>query len=166
MATSGQTLTVQDLNEVKPVLRLRLSNKAETLAAEKPAQPGFMEKSKKWAENMFWKAETGLNLETETTKEAMERNKEKVDKIFDSMVGKINKQRENVKKELESLTPQQQEDVIDFWGTVQQFFMDLFQWVKDVFTHVIDKIRAGWRIVKDAVKGLFDSVMNWVKMIF
>jgi hypothetical protein len=100
---------------------------------------------------MFWKTKADLNLETKTTKVATERNKKKVDKMFDSMVCKINNQREKVKKELVDATAAR---CVHLSG--REFFMDLYQRLKDVFAHVIDGIRAEWKIVKDAVKRFFD----------
>ncbi len=154
------------MNEAAPVLRLKLTNKAESLASKKPAEPNFIWKAKNFAENMFGRAEADLDLDTEPTTEATERNKQKLKEIFDSMRNKLDKQQEEVLKQFDGLTPQQQEDLLTFWGAVHEFFIDIFQWLKDVFNFVMDKIRAGFRIVKDAVKGVFKTIFEFFKIIF
>jgi hypothetical protein len=166
MTTSRQSLTVQELNEAMPTLRLKLTNKAESLASKKPAQPGFIEKARHFAENMFGRAEADIVLDTEPTIEATERNKQKLKEMFASMRNKLDKQQEEVLKQFDGLTPQQQEDILTFWGAVNEFFNDIFDWLKNIFNYVMDKIRLGFRIVKDAVKGVFNTIFEFFKMIF
>jgi len=112
------------------------------------------------------KAEAELVLDTEPTKEATERNKQKLKDVFASMRDKLDKQQEEVLKQFDGLTPQQQEDIITFWGAVNEFFHDVFEWLQNIFNYVLEKIRAGFRVVKDAVKGVFKTIFEFFKIIF
>jgi len=148
------------------MLKTSLAKKAELLAANRPDLPAFLEKANYFAENLFWIARDDIILETDSTKEAMERNQKKVDEKFDSMTHKVNEQGEEVKNMVSNLIPQQQEDALAFWVEVDQFFMDIFDWLTDVFALVINRIRNGFTLVKGAINALFDTVMGWLQKIF
>ncbi|KAG8174768.1 hypothetical protein JTE90_008564 [Oedothorax gibbosus] len=166
MATPTQVVTLQDLNDVVPTLRLRLEAQSSSLASQRPPNRGVVERFSNFFENMFANAEEGIAFEHVPSAEATERNLRKIDAFFDKMEEKVRQQREVVKRELPTMTPYQQEQVLTFWKAVSEFIDDVFNWLKTLFKYVMDKIRQGFKIVKDAVKGLFSWIMECFKKVF
>ena len=52
------------------------------------------------------------------------------------------------------LTKEQREEIISFWDTVSDFFMDVLNWFQEMFPKLIEKIKLGWKFVKNALKSI------------
>lgn len=165
MATSTRVRTIQDLNPEITAVRLQLEREADELAANRPDLPGYLERLKNYAKSWFKIAQTELDLDPEPTLVATEKNKKKIDTAFDSIIKQMNEQRKEVKKEMENMTPKQQESIVIFWEGVSQFFNGVLIWIKDLFSTVIDAIRKGFELMKDAVKEFFDTVLALFKKL-
>lgn len=163
---NSRIITFQDLDDAMPQLRLKLRKTAENLSAKKPASSNFLNKTRQFAESLFSNAGSDIVLDTKISRESRNRNKRKIDELIDSMIDKVNKQGDEVKSELNNLTQKQQENVLKFWAAIHEFFMDILQWLRDIFSLVIKRIREGFTIAKDAVNALFDKVMSLVNIIF
>ncbi len=145
MEDISNDLTVQNLNEGISALRLKLTHTAEYVAGIKPNQPSFIEN---YVENLFWRARADIVLRTDTSREAFEMNMNKIEQIFDTMIEKIKKQKEDVKKEMYNITKQNYEDELKFWPVIREFFKNKFELLKVIFNKMIEIIIAGWRIIK------------------
>lgn len=165
-ASSGRVLTLEDVEKECTSIRLRLEQQARSLTTIRPHEPAFMEKAKRFASSMFTRVNTETVLGTDSSEQTRQENKRKVEKLFNDMRGKLNKQEDEVKKSMDTLTPEQQEEVITFWTAFSTFFDDLMNWLSRMFNFVMDKIRAGFRIVKEVLKSMFKTFADCLKMIF
>jgi len=146
-----------------------LREKAESLASRKPEQAQWLDiLAKVWnnIDNFVTRGKNPLNLEVESDPETTKRNKQKIDKLFDSMIKKLLAQKEEVKAEMDNMNPEQQEDILSFWGEVNMFMMDVFDWMKESFLYILDKIRTGFRLIKETVRDVFKTISDLLKMIF
>lgn len=164
MASRTVVGVVGGIDEV-PVLRLRLHQTAATIgqlpgaAHRSQARQGFVSRFMA----MFEKEKSNANLEVGTGDDVVRRNQAKIDQIFDRMQKKLDEQRQVAKDELTTLSPEEQEDVVTFWSSVGGFFTDLMNWLKNMFQNVMEKIRQGWRLIKDLIPNLarFKYVPNF-----
>lgn len=161
--TSGHTFLELDDG---PTLRLTLTNNARTLGALRPQLPSWLEDWRRKFYRIFTGAQRDANLDEENSEAARQRNAAKLDAIFDDIVAQINAARYDVQASLQNLTPEQQEDVVTFWGSAQFFFMNIVRWMQDMFQKILDKIRQGWRLVKEVVVEIFTIVEEWLGLIF
>jgi len=149
--------TVEELkHKSAPILTLRL----------RQPQPGQASKSQSnwaWLQSFFTATSNNLELEQSPDEAATQRNSAKIDKIFDGVQDTINKQRDTVKEEMKSMTPEQQEEVITYWHNVQEFLSEVLDWLKEMFQIVLQKIREGYRIEKQALNNIFKTVLDAFK---
>ncbi len=106
-----------------------------------------------------------IQLDESQTKEATEKNKTLLNEKFDRMQKNIEKARENAFKKLENLSPQQQTDVITFWGLASELIDDVLNWIQDLFTNIVNKIREGFKLTQSTLKDNFAMVKNIFKQI-
>lgn len=78
----------------------------------------------------------------------------------------MDEQQDNVLRAMEGMTPTQQEGVVMFWEEAYKFLLDVIQWIKDVFNKILEKIKQGWRLIKEVVKGFFADVYALIKAVF
>lgn len=167
MAMGGSSYTTVEEFDVFPTLRLTLTDEATALGASRPrTDTNFARRVHQKFKNAFTSARNDANLETEDSEAARARNKVKLAEIFK----KLHKELDEVEKEaiesLNGLTPEQQEDVVTFWGAAHTFFRKVFRWLQEMFQKVMDKIRQGLRIVKSVIEEIFETVGNWLRQIF
>jgi len=165
-ANSVSTTIVELEHGTLPTLRLKLTNRAQELHSSKPSETGMMQKLRKKLLALFQKAESETQLEEESSKQAAERNKQKLKNVFDSVKAKIDEKFDATMNEMDSLTPAQQEEVITFWVSASDFFTEVFNWLREMFSKVLDKIKEGWRLSKEAVRDLFRTVLDWLNLVF
>lgn len=169
MASSRQVFTtLADLESSgsSSTLRLRLTDDARVLGSSKPQQSTFVDDLRRKFNKVFDGANGSVNLEEDSSEAARKRNEARLDAIFNDMVKDIEKTRNDVKKSLRNLTPEQQNDVVTFWALAQNFIADVMQWMQNMFQIVLEKIRQGYRLVKKVVKDIFDSIVGWLGQIF
>jgi hypothetical protein len=159
-------------SERHPTLRLRLKVAAESLMQNSnttTCQATVVQRCRDLFSNFFIKSEKELSerkLDDATRLKITEKNKKKIDKIFDELIRLLNEQKEQAKRSLEGLTPQQQEHVVAYWRNAAGFLSELFQWLNDLFVKILDKIKQGYTLNQKAVKQLFDEFFMQFKEIF
>ena len=65
-----------------------------------------------------------------------------------------------------NLTPEQQEDMITFWGAMGNVLAEVFKWMGRMFDKLVDMLKKGWRLIKETTKKLFDSVISFFRNLF
>eukprot|EP00112_Aurelia_sp_Birch-Aquarium-sp1_P004527 Seg15127.1 transcript_id=Seg15127.1/GoldUCD/mRNA.D3Y31 product="hypothetical protein" protein_id=Seg15127.1/GoldUCD/D3Y31 len=161
MSSTTSVITIKDLG----------SDPIPTMLLRQPKVPGGSESSA-WSKPMdtisswFTKAKGDVHLEEGVNPEITRRNQAKIDKMFDGMIKDMNQQREKVKTDLEKLTPEEQEQVLTFWGGVHEFMGKLLGWLKSMFNKVLEKIKQGWQLIKDTVKSIFNTVFDAITNAF
>ena len=142
------TLPVYTLNDlgIRPVPTLKIrSKKANTNGAH-------VQKAKEYFENFMETTEKECNeMNTEKqTPEEIEEQKRRLMTKFAQMHKQLDKQQELTLKEFDNpdLTKEQREEIISFWDTVSDFFMDVLNWFQEMFPKLIEKIKQGWKFVK------------------
>lgn len=161
-----EVLTSHNLLASKTQRRIELNYAAENLAANRPDLPAFLKQANNFAQDLFWRARDNIFLEIDTTNESKDRNHKRVEQILVLMTEKVNNQTHDFKNVLKEMTQQQQNEALTFWSDVAQFFINIFQWLMDVFVYAINRIRVGCSIDKDAINGLFDMVCDWLNKLF
>ena len=78
----------------------------------------------------------------------------------------INGMEENAIREMENMTTEEQEELLTFWSGVGEFFKSIFNWVMKIFNKIVDLVKEGWRLAKDAMKKIFKPVVNFMKDIY
>lgn len=86
--------------------------------------------------------------------------------MFDKMKANLDSQREDVLREMDRLPPSGQEDVITFWQGATNFLTDVLGWLQQTFQVVVEKLRQGLHLIKEAVLSLFETVKGWLDQIF
>ena len=158
--TSAKIITTDEL-KIDPVPTMRLRLQPPPIASKDPSWL-----SKEYWIRMFQRAEAEAEFESHASPEATRRNKERLRKIEKDIQDKIHQQFQKVEKEMENLTEQQQVDVITFWSGVRTFLTDILDWLSRVFNDILEKIREGWRLVKETVKEIFKRAYDAMKSIF
>jgi len=170
MAHSSRTTTeTQWGDDVQPVLRLRLTQRASELASSKPTSArskGMLEETKKNLSEMFSKERVVADLEVNASDAATKRNKEKINAYRAKAHKHVDDTYDTAIKSLDVMSPQQQEEVVTFWGKATEFLEEIFSWLEEMFLNVVEKIRQGFKLVKDAVSSIFKTVSGWLKSIF
>ena len=91
---------------------------------------------------------------------------QKVNEIFNGMTQQINNQKQTVIKEMSSMTPAQQNEVVGFWRGMGAFLSDLLSWIKNAFFGLLRVIKEGILRVARRIKDIFVKTKNWLKSIF
>ncbi|KAG8173605.1 hypothetical protein JTE90_004244 [Oedothorax gibbosus] len=155
MAT--HVVTVQEIIETASDLYSQLEEKAKSLKDQKPNDAELIQKAREHVEDLFQSsAEADSCLEDE----------EELLGIFGRIEGKFLNQRDEVKKGFKELDKDKRKEVIKFWKAVADFLGDVLNWLGFMFNYVLEKIRKGCKIVKDAVSGLFKTIYDFLKNIF
>ena len=160
MSSRTSVITIKDLGS-DPIPTMRLTQ-PKVEGSESSAWSNPIDTMSKW----FTKAKSDVHLEEGVNPEITKRNQAKIDKMFDGMIKEMNQQREKVKNDLEKLTPEEQEQVLTFWGGVQEFLGKLLGWLKGMFDKVLEKIKQGWQLIKDTVKSIFNTVFDAITNAF
>lgn len=158
--------TIDDLESSFPTLRLRLIEDARVLGSTRPHQPTFIADLRRKYTNLIHGVKGSVNFEEDSSESARKTNEARLDAVFNEMAKEIEKARKDAKDSLRNLTPEQQEDVITFWTLAQSFFADVMKWMQKMFQNVVEKIRLGYRLVKEVVKDIFDTIGEWLDQIF
>ncbi|CAF1056537.1 unnamed protein product [Brachionus calyciflorus] len=75
----------------------------------------------------------------------------------------IDQQEKDIIAELPNLNPDQQTTVVEYWENATTFLTSIFSYLKTMFNYVIDAIKKGLKIAKDAFKQMFDEVKQWLE---
>jgi hypothetical protein len=104
----------------------------------------------------------------EQTPEEIEAQKRRLMTKFSKMHKQLDKQQEITLKEFDNpdLTREQREEIISFWDTVGDFFMDVLNWFQEMFSKLIEKIKQGWKFIKSALRDIFTELFNGIKAAF
>lgn len=163
------TLTSNDLNSAQPGLRLRLQEKSRELGkikSRRKHQTCSVEKIVTWMQNLVTKAEDAIGLEYGSDATKTEKNKEKLKQYFKKMRDHMDAQENELLVEMDTMSPEEQEQTLLFWKVATKFVTDVIDWVKKTFDYVFEKIKAGYKLVKEAVQGFFKSVLDLFKSVF
>jgi len=119
----------------------------------------------------FKKAEEELSsLDPPCDPEVLKHNQERMEKIFQNLektiVNDLRKKRDKAINEMATLTQEQQEDLITFWGGMAKVLKEVFKWIGRMFDRMVDLLRQGWRLIKETTKKFFDSVISFFKNLF
>jgi len=175
-STSGsKVITLDDLKnqsqKQESSIRLKLSNiienkkkaDASSTAAKHFDSYNYLVE---FGYNLFSQEEyENIQLDESQTQEATEKNKTILNEKFDKMQKNIEKARENALKKLDNLSPQQQSDVVTFWGLASELIDDVLNWIQDLFTNIVNKIREGFKLVRSTLKDIFAMVKSIFKQI-
>ncbi len=96
---------------------------------------------------------------------SLEETERAIDEYVAKVTERIRKLGEETKKELPNLTPEQRKDVVGFWQGATTFMIDVLEWLQKAFTWLMDKLRAGLRLVIGSLKAFFDEVITRVKTV-
>ncbi len=155
------TYTLTDLG-IRPVPTLRLKSKKKN--------GSHVQKAKEYFENFMQTTENEVNeMKTqEQTPEEIEAQKHRLIAKFSKMHKQLDKQQEITLIEFDNpdLTREQREEIIAFWDTVGEFFMDVLNWFQEVFSKLIEKIKQGWKFIKSALRDIFKELFNGIKSAF
>ena len=98
------------------------------------------------------------------------RNKERAAKIFDHLKKQMNDNMDANKKKvldnMDTLTTDQQEEVITFWLGMGAALSEVFNWMTRMFDKLINMLQEGWKLVKETTKKFFDSIADYLKNLF
>ena len=163
-ARPSNVLTLSDLTDQTSVLRLRLTSAATDLSSRKAKSQGNFDVHS-FIGNIF--GQKSVELEERADKSTTERNKRKVNDLFEKIKNDLNNKLEEQKNKvldtMDGLTEEQQQGVLIFWTEAYNFLLSAINWIRDVFDTIIQKLSEGWRIAKGAVNGFFASVMQMIK---
>ena len=97
----------------------------------------------------------------ETTK----RNQMELTKIIEKLKATFNQwldtEMDKAEKAMESMTVEQQEGVVEFWRAVSQFLPELIKWIGRVFKKLLEELRSGRRLDREASKKFFQSIKDF-----
>jgi hypothetical protein len=93
-------------------------------------------------------------------------NLDQIDVIFDNLNTKINNTRNIIKRELPNLSESQQAQVVSFWGRAGAFLVNVFNWIKEKFLSILNKIKNGVKYVFNTVKDCFRKAKDWFTRLF
>ncbi|KAG8173603.1 hypothetical protein JTE90_004243 [Oedothorax gibbosus] len=163
----ASVVTLQDLVVPTPFklcggsIRLTLKNKAKD-----KSEPEAIQEAKASLEGIFQNSAADLDLVEDSEQEAMESNEKLLDDIFDGIERRLRLLRTDVMKKFRTLTPEQKKEVVKFWKAVEEFLDILLDWINKMFLKVLENIRQGSVIEKDALKKIFERVSEFLKVIF
>lgn len=164
----SHTLTIEDLTETFPTVTLKLRAK-EVLEKKGEQETSYFKKMKQEIKALYqrlFEVKEELKLEANADAATTARNQARLDEIFDDITRKTEEMRRNAKAQLHTMTPQQQEDVITYWSSVGGFLKEVLNWLQRAFDYVLEKIREGFRIVKEGVQYLFNTLADLFRGIF
>lgn len=156
--------TLTELDGSYPTVRLTLHSEAAALRTLRPHQPSTFENLRNRVTNMFERSRA--DMEEENSESAFRRNEARLNSIFDGMQDEVNNARTEAIQSMRSLPPQQQDDVVTFWASAKNFFKNIMNWMRNMFRKILEKLRQGWRLIKQAVKDIFATIEGWFSDIF
>lgn len=106
---------------------------------------------------------------TSSDPDALKKNRAKLDKIFERIKDDFNKKlqekKEDASKAMEHMTPDQQEQLLTFWGGLREVFKAFMDWIDRTLTNLIDMLKKGWTLVKETTKAFFKTIIDWFKSL-
>ncbi len=121
-----------------------LCSLAKECSMQNKLPDAYCTKHRALSENMIREAHAGLENLPLSDAETCRR---RIDEIYNQMQLKIQLQREVALKELETMTPTQQEKAVSFWEITEGFFTKMFSWLRNAFRRIVELIKKGVKIV-------------------
>ncbi len=90
----------------------------------------------------------------------------KVRAKVDKMKQDLDSVADEVCREMKGMTASQQNEVVTFWSLASDFFADVISWMSKMFQNALEVIKAGFRLAKDLLVGIFNTVKGYLKEIF
>ena len=163
---NSRVITLDELKAQQPILRLRLEKTAKELQAKKQNDPGFIQQSKTWFKKMISHQIINIELEEGADEETTQRNKQKIKDLFNKLETKLNQQKESVLESMDGLTAEQQEGILTFWTESYYFLTNVLKLMRYIFNKVIEWIKEGYRLIKQAVTDFFSTIYDLIKKVF
>jgi len=158
MAQVSRTITTLDelTSEEFPVLRLRHTPPAASSVFDLRGIAGFFSRST---------AEVQENVELVADEETTRKNQERLSRIFADLRAKMDEQEKNAMDKMKNMTAGQQEQMIGFWSVVNEWMMDVINWIKKLSDRVWQLIKQGFKIIKEAFVAAFKMISEQIKKI-
>ena len=166
-ATQSPTITVDELIQQQPSLRIRLHNRAQQYAHNPRAANNFRQlldfifrQSNNNPEFTLFNQQSNRNYRT------VEENVAILQRIFERFKNTVNQYEAEVLRNFDQLTNVQQEQVVAQYEEATAFIGDLFDWLDKVFDYAIMRVRNGYTIERDGVRILFGRVRDELNILF
>jgi hypothetical protein len=130
-----------------PVLKIRLR---------------FPEGAKRFL-SVFYQAETETQLLHQNSELAYRENENRIQQMFNKIRIQIDDLRNQAMRAYDKMNPEQQEQLIEFWEASSEFVIQVFEWLRQMFHHVLDKIKQGFCINRQELRKLFDEALKPMK---
>jgi len=75
-------------------------------------------------------------------------------------MAKMAEQKQRAMAKMVNMTVEQQEQMIGFWGVVNEWMMDVLNWLKKLSDRVWQLIKEGFKIIKEALRAAFQLIFN------
>ena len=69
-------------------------------------------------------------------------------------------------KTMDKMTPDQQEQVVEFWNSLGRVLAEVFDWFGRMLGKLVDLIQQGYKLVKETTEQLLKSLVAWLKKAF
>ena len=165
--------TLESLVNTLPTetLRLKLTQQADDLSdslGRKHGHKPWFRGARTYFNKIFTEVTENpdVKLDEERTAEATRRNQEKILQYIDTLKSNLDEKAKMICQGLVGMTPEQQEEVVNFWQSVMTFMNSVFDYLKQMFDEVIQKIMQGCKLIKEAVVSLFAFLKDMMKKIF
>jgi len=169
----SNVVTLESLTDTAPTetLRLRLTQQADELSdnlGRKHGHKPWFHGARSYFNKIFTEVTENpdVKLDEERTAEATRRNQEKIRQYINTLKSNLDEKGKMICQGLETMTPEQQEEVVYFWESVMTFMNNVLDYLKVMFDEVIQKIVQGCKLIKEAVVSLFSFLKDMMKKIF
>ena len=153
-------MTLQDLKNNESTIRL-IDKRQHILNSQLQTGRSMPLNIKGHVQNLHSTA-LSVEFDPEVSKQAAIKNIEKIRMCTFKMHQKIDHYQDELITDLPNLSPDQQEVVVEYWQSVTSFLTDIFNYLKKMLNRVIDALKQGLQVAKDAFKEIFDEVRQWL----
>ena len=163
------TVTVEQLTQTFPTFTLKL--RAKEVSEIKGSQDTtYYKQAKQQIKSIYqniFAAKEELNLKDQRADpETTAANQAKLNAIFKEFHLALAEMEKDANDQMRNMSREQQEDILMYWASVGKFLAEVLTWLKKAFDYVIEKMREGFKIVKESVQFLFDTLADLFKEIF
>ena len=89
-----------------------------------------------------------------------------VQNIFKRFKDTVDKYEKEVLRDFETLTQDQQDQVVSQYEEATAFICDLFDWLDKVFDYAVQRVQAGYTIERNGIRILFERVRVELNQLF
>jgi hypothetical protein len=134
-----------------PTLRLRLN-------------PPKEEKTSYWNQ-LFYKVSDLLQLNENPDQAHSTDYEKRIRKVFQDIKQMVDKTQEDVVQSLQTMTPDMQEIVVQYWEMANTFLGEVLDWLYEGFCHVVEKLKQGYRLNRAVLRQMLQQAISDIKRI-